>query len=56
LQGWFAELGKLDNAIRREFHLLTLLSGSRATALKSVRIEHIDLQRRLIHIPEAEGR
>lgn len=55
LAGWFAELVKLDNAVRREFHLLTLLSGSRPTALKSIRIEHIDLRRRLLHIPKPKG-
>jgi hypothetical protein len=27
LKGWFAELAALDNPIRREFHLFTLLSG-----------------------------
>ncbi len=55
LAGWFIELAKLDNAVRREFHLLTLLSGSRPTALKSVRIEHIDLRRRLIRVPKPKG-
>lgn len=55
LAGWFAELGKLDNVVRREFHLLILLSGSRPTALKSIRIEHIDLKRRLLHIPKPKG-
>lgn len=55
LAGWFVELGKLDNVVRREFHLLTLLSGSRPTALKSIRLEHIDLKRRLLHIPKPKG-
>lgn len=31
LAGWFLELTALENPIRREFHLLTLLSGSRPT-------------------------
>ena len=35
---WFAELAALTNPIRREFHLMTLLSGSRPTALKNVRL------------------
>ena len=55
LAGWFEELSKLDNAVRREFHLLTLLSGSRPTALKNIRIEHVDLRRRLLHIPKPKG-
>jgi integrase len=52
---WLRELYALDNPLRREFHLLTVLSGSRPTALKKVRIEHIDLRGRLIHIPKPKG-
>jgi integrase len=52
---WFVELSGLTNPIRREFHLLTLLSGSRPTALKNVRIEDIDLRNRLLHIPKPKG-
>lgn len=52
---WFAELTALTNPIRREFHLMTLLSGSRPTALKNVRIEHIDLHSRLLHIRKPKG-
>ena len=36
LKGWFSELAAMDNPVRREFHLLTLLSGSRPTALQEV--------------------
>jgi integrase len=53
--GWLKELHALPNPLRREFHLLTLLSGSRPTALKSVRIQHIDFRRRLVHIPRPKG-
>jgi site-specific recombinase XerD len=53
--GWLKELHALPNPLRREFHLLTLLSGSRPTALKNVRVEHIDLRQRLIHIPKPKG-
>ncbi len=53
--GWLKELHALPNPLRREFHLLTLLSGSRPTALKNVRIEHIDLRRRLVNIPRPKG-
>jgi integrase len=53
--GWFKELDALPNPLRREFHLLTLLSGSRPTALKNIRIEHIDLWRRLVNIPRPKG-
>jgi site-specific recombinase XerD len=52
---WLEELRVLPNALRREYHLLTLLSGSRPTALKTIRIEHIDLRSRLLHIPKPKG-
>jgi hypothetical protein len=55
LMGWLEELRVFDNLIRREFHLLLLLSGSRPTALKRARIEHIDLRARLLHIPRPKG-
>ena len=55
LEGWFVQAAKLDNPVRREFHLFTLLSGSRPTALKQVRIEHIDRKRRVLHIPSPKG-
>ncbi|MBI5321741.1 integrase family protein [Bradyrhizobium sp.] len=53
--GWLKELYAMENPLRREFHLLILFSGSRPTALKKVRIEHIDLRARLIHIPQPKG-
>lgn len=55
LPGWLEELWSLPNLLRREFHILTLLSGSRPTALKSIRIEHIDFKARLLHIPKPKG-
>jgi hypothetical protein len=33
LKEWFLELAGLDNPVRREYHLFTLLCGSRPTAL-----------------------
>jgi integrase len=53
--GWLKELRALTNPLRREFHLLTLLSGSRPGALKNVCIKHIDLRRRLLKIPRPKG-
>lgn len=55
LRGWFEELRAFKNLIRREFHLLLLLSGSRPTALKRARIDHVDLRARLLHIPKPKG-
>ncbi len=51
LKDWFVEVAKLKNPIRREFHLFTLLSASRPGALKEARLEHLDLRRRVLHIP-----
>jgi integrase len=45
----------MDNPLRREFHLFTLFSGSRPTALKKIRLEHVDLRQRIIHIPRPKG-
>jgi site-specific recombinase XerD len=55
LRSWFGELATLDNPVRREFHLFTLLSGCRPTALKEVRLGHVDFRRRLLHIPKPKG-
>jgi integrase len=52
---WLEELRAMDNPLRREFHLLTLLSGSRPAALRNVRIEHIDFRQRLLGIPRPKG-
>jgi len=55
IAAWLRELRALPNPLRREFHLLTLLSGSRPTALKNVRVENVELRRRLVHIPKPKG-
>lgn len=55
LKGWFAQLAALDNPVRREFHLFTLLCGSRPTALQEAKPEHIDFRRRTLHIPKPKG-
>lgn len=50
LKGWFLELADLDNPVRREFHLFTLLSGSRPAAPQEIRPDRIDFRRRTLHI------
>ncbi len=55
LPAWFEQLAAIDNPIRREFHLLTLLSGSRPEALKSVPLTDVDLAGRFIHIRKPKG-
>lgn len=55
LKAWFIEAAKLGNPVRREFHLFTLLSASRPAALKEARLIHLDLRRRVLHIPHPKG-
>jgi site-specific recombinase XerD len=55
LKEWFIELAALDNPVRREFHLFTLLSGSRPTALQEIRLGYIDFRLRLLRIPSPKG-
>ena len=55
LAGWFKQLSALDNPIRREFHLMTLLSGCRPTALKQIKPEDVRIGRRVLHISRPKG-
>jgi site-specific recombinase XerD len=55
LKGWFTQLAALENPVRREFHLFTLLSGSRPTALQEVKPAHINFRRRTLHISKPKG-
>lgn len=55
LKGWFLELASLENPVRREFHLFTLLCGSRPTALQEIRPHCIDFRRRTLHISKPKG-
>jgi hypothetical protein len=55
LKRWFTELAALDNPIRREFHLFTLLSGSRPAALQVSKPGHIDFRRRTLYIEKPKG-
>ncbi|WEX08651.1 integrase arm-type DNA-binding domain-containing protein [Chelativorans sp. AA-79] len=55
LTNWFMQVAAMRNPIRREFHLMSLLSGCRPTALMEVKPEHIDLRRRVLHIPNPKG-
>jgi hypothetical protein len=55
LSSWFEQLARIDNLVRREFHLFLLLSGSRPGATKQVRRDHLDLRRRVLHIAKPKG-
>ena len=49
------QAGRLRNPIRREFHLFTLLSGSRPTALKTAKLADLNLRARILHVPAPKG-
>lgn len=55
LANWFTQVAVMGNPIRREFHLMSLLSGCRPAALMEVKPEHVDLRRRVLHIPKPKG-
>lgn len=55
LSKWFESLLALEKPLRREFHLLTLLSGSRPGVLKEARIKHLNFRARVLHIPKPKG-
>jgi integrase len=55
LARWAEELRTLENLIRREFHLLLLLSGSRPDALKRAKVKHVNFESRILHIPKPKG-
>ena len=55
LPAWFEQLAAIPNPVRREFHLLILLSGSRPDALKHARPEDLDLRRRTLRIGKPKG-
>ncbi len=55
LPQWFAEVAALKNVLRREFHLFLLLSGHRPDAIKKARRDHLDLKKRVLHIPKPKG-
>ena len=55
LRGWGTQLRKLENPIRRELHLMIVLSGSRPDALTKAKWEHVDVRRRTLHVPEPKG-
>jgi hypothetical protein len=55
LPAWFEQLAAIENPVRREFHVLLLLSGSRPDALKKTRLTDLDLAGRTLHIPKPKG-
>lgn len=55
LPGWFNEARRMRHAVRREFHLFCLLSGSRPGALCQSEVEHFNFRQRILHVPRPKG-
>lgn len=55
LPAWFEQLALIANPVRREFHLLTLLSGSRPEVLKNARVTDLDLRERVLRLTKPKG-
>lgn len=52
---WAQQLQALQNPVRREFHLFTLVSAMRPDALKKARWEHLNVKERTLFVPEPKG-
>jgi integrase len=55
LASWFEQVRGLTNHVRQEFHLFTLLSGSRPGALKRARWDQLNVRQRTLHFPDPKG-
>lgn len=55
LPTWFEQVAAMKNPVRREMHLLTLLSGSRPEALCSVLLTDLRLAERVLHLAAPKG-
>ena len=55
LPAWFEQLAAMPNPVRREFQLLTLLSGCRPDALKRTPLSDLRLADRVLHIAAPKG-
>lgn len=55
LPEWFEQARRMRHPVRREFHLFTLLSGSRPGALLQARLADLNVRERVLHIPRPKG-
>lgn len=56
LPGWWRKVAEVKNPTRRCLHQLALLSGMRYGDITPARIEHVQLERRVLHIPKMNKR
>lgn len=55
LADWYKEVMTLPEPVRRDYLRLVLFSGLRRTSASEIRWEHVDFERRLLHIPNPKG-
>lgn len=55
LAAWYSQLQEIRNPLRRELHLLLLLSGSRPTALCSMENANVHIEQRALYVPRPKG-
>lgn len=55
LPAWWRQVQALDNPIRREMHLFTLLSGLRKTDILTAQWGHVNWDKRSLRLPNPKG-
>ncbi|MEN6427194.1 MAG: tyrosine-type recombinase/integrase [Phycisphaerales bacterium] len=55
LPAWYAQATRLPNPVRQAYHLFALLSSMRRTALAEAQWSHLDVKRRILHVPQPKG-
>lgn len=55
LPDWFSELDRFENKVRRYFHMITLVTGSRPDALKRSKWSDVDVEKGVWHFPNPKG-
>ena len=55
LPAWWRQVQALDNPIRREMHLFTLLSGPRKTDILTAQWGHVNWDKRSLRLPNPKG-
>jgi len=56
IPAWGRQYRAMENRLRAEFHLFTLLSGSRPEVLTRIRLEHIDWRARTLFLDKPKGK
>lgn len=55
LPQWWKEVQALDNSVRRDIYKVALFTGLRRASVCAIRLEHIDLNAKTLHIPKPKG-